>query len=229
MKAQDAIENWGILLVRKSTHGMNRQKLFLNWWKNENENSCEQTYANFKFKLKISSLFFAEGFQVSSKSNIIVVWFLSIFFQFSAIQHQTERIWAQFAQVFFSYSSLSAFSESHKFSIVNLLMKIHNSWVWQTTQTCSPLPHCLNAFSILFRLFCLLPFSLSSSFLRFSNDDLDLGGCSRSPHQAIWTVEQSSSLSLKLIFDVKARKVNEDLYLMSVESIEVSSWCRVSF
>lgn len=41
-------------------------------------------------------------------------------------------------------------------------MKIHNSWVWQTTQTCSPLPHCLNAFSILFRLFCFFPLFLFS-------------------------------------------------------------------
>lgn len=42
--------------------------------------------------------FIAEGFQVSPKS-------LSSdsqvsFFQFSAIHHQTERIWAQFTQVF---------------------------------------------------------------------------------------------------------------------------------
>lgn len=120
--------------------------------------------------------------------------------------------------------TLSTFSESHKFSIVNLLMKIHNSWVWQTTQTCCCLR--LNAFPF-FRLFFLSRFFFRS-FIRDFQMRWFLKRVGTSHVHTKWKVQRAWQSS-RFIFQTQTRPTiwnweTKIYFFMSFESIEVCIW-----
>lgn len=108
-------------------------------------------------------------------------------------------------------------------------MKIHNSWVWQTTQTCavaslSPMLKCFSFFSTFFHFSSSLP-----SFVSFKWGGFRVEKQSSSSNftwkQYGWLAKFVVFFFLdKNSFSMRTRagaQVDEDLYLMSVESIEV--------